>query len=199
MERNSSVLGMVLGDDNPLRDSIDQTIIDALRNDDLVNAHYRARLLAERGDANAQVLLGALLQDGSGTASDYSEAVKWYQSASEQGHPVAQVLLANRYQRGEGVRKDPDKTWALYQSAADQNYAEAYYGLTSLHYFVSKPRNLIEAYKWAKLAAAHLKGLGHKHLMISMIELFEQEMTSEEIAEAKRLISEWKPKIGVTT
>lgn len=197
MERNSSVLGMVLGDDNPQRDCIDQTIIEAIENDDLVTAHCRARLLAEHGDANAQVLLGALFQDGCGTASSYSEAVKWYKSASEQGHPVAQVLLANRYQWGEGVRKDPNKTWELYQIAADQNYAEAFYGLATLHYFVSGPKNLIEAYKWAKLAAAHLKGLGHKHLVISMIGLCEQEMTADEIAEAKRLISEWIPEMEV--
>jgi TPR repeat protein len=178
---NTSVLGMVLGDDNPLRDSIDQTTIKALVSDDLVTANCRMRLLAERGDANAQVLLGALIQDGCGTTTDGNEAAKWYQSASEQGHPVAQVLLANRYRDGEGVPKDPEKMWVLYQRAADQRYAEAYYGLAVMHFFTSQPE-LIEAYKWAKLAAAHLKNPGHKDLMISMIGWLEEEMTIEQTA-----------------
>lgn len=184
-------LAMLFSDDNPLRDSIDQIISEALMNDDYVTAHHRARLLAERGDANAQVLLAALFQLGWGTATDYGEAVKWYRNASEQGHPVAQVLLANRYRDGEGVFKDLEQMRALYHKAAKQNYATAYYALAAMCYF-SSPPNLVEAYKWARLASTHLKTPGHKDLMAWMIESLEKDMASEEIIEAERLINDWK-------
>jgi TPR repeat protein len=127
MEGTSSVLGIVLCNDNPLQHSIDQTISEALMKEDYVTVHRRARLLAESGDANAQVLLGALFQEGWGTAKDLGEAVQWYRNASEQGHPVAQCLLANRYRDGEGgLCKDLEQTRALYLKAAKQNYATAF-------------------------------------------------------------------------
>ena len=194
MERigRSNALDILLSDDNPLRDSIDQTISEALMNGDCVTPHHRARLLAESGDANAQVLLGALFQDGRGTATDYGEAVKWYRDASEQGHPVAQLLLANRYRDGEGVCKDLEQTRALYHKAARQNYATAYYALAAMCYFGSSSPNRVEAYKWAKLASTHLKTSGHKTLMVQMIEWLKKDMASEEIAEADHLINEWK-------
>jgi TPR repeat protein len=192
MEGTSGVLGMLFSDDNPLRDSIDQTISEALMNDDYVSAHRRARLLAESGNANAQVLLGALFQDGCGTDVDYGEAVKWYRNASEQGHPVAQVLLANRYRDGEGICKDLEQTRALYLKAAEQNYATAYYALAAMCYFGSSRPNLVETYKWAKLASTRLKTSGHKALMVQLIEGLEKDMASEEIAEAGHLINEWK-------
>ena len=192
MAGESIVVGLVLCDDNPLRDKLDETIIEAYGNGDCVTAHRRSRLLAEQGDASAQVFLGALFQDGWGTARDYDEAVKWYRTASEQGHPVAQLLLANRYRDGQGVCEDREKSLELYHRAANQNYATAQYALAATFHFTS-PEKCIEAYKWAKLAAARLKVPGHKDLMVSMIEWLEEDMASEELAEAKRLISEWKP------
>jgi hypothetical protein len=194
MAGESCVVGLVLCDDNPLRDRLDETIIEAYGNGDYVVTHRRSRFLAEQGDASAQVFLGALFQDGWGTARDYNEAVRWYRSASELGHPVAQLLLANRYQFGEGgLRKDYDKAWELFYKAADQNYATAYYALAAMSYLSSR-ENYIEAYKWAMLAAARLKQSGHKDFMVSMIESLESDLSSEEIAEAERMISEWKPK-----
>ncbi len=192
MEVKTCVRGIVLSEDNPLRDSIDEAITKAVWNDDFITAHRNARLLAEQGDANAQVLLGALFQDGWGTAKDHDVAVTWYRRATEQGHPVAQVLLANRYRDGEGVCEDREKMLELYHTAANQDYATAQYALAAMYYFTSPPKR-IRAYKWAKLAAARLKVAPHKDLMVSIIGWLEEDMAPEDLAEAERLISEWKP------
>ncbi len=185
---------LVLGEDNPLRDKLDTSIIEAFENCDCETTYRKARLLAEQGDAGAQVFLGTLFQDGWGIpVSDYDEAVKWYQRASDQGHPVAQLLLANRYRDGHGeLCEDLDKMLELYYKSANQNYAEAYYALAA-NFCFSSEKNHIEAYKWAKLAAAHLKLTGHKELMEWVIESLENLLSSAELAEAERLISEWKP------
>ena len=192
MQGQSGARFMVLCNDNPALDKIDCDIVEAIYNEDYVGAHCKLILLAEEGDANAQVLLGALFQDGWGAKKNYDEAVKWYRSSSEQGHPVAQILLANRYRDGEGVREDPDKMLELYYEAANQNYGTAQYGLAGMCYYTHPPK-LIEAYKWAKLAGARLKTSGHKALMLAIVESLEEDLTSEELAEAERLISEWKP------
>lgn len=48
---------------------------------------------AKAGDANAQNLLGALYQTGSGVGRDLPEAARWYSKAVDQGHPAAQANL----------------------------------------------------------------------------------------------------------
>ena len=187
-------LSIVLCEDNPLRDSIDIAIREAVWKNNDGAAHRMLRGPAEQGDADAQVLLGALFDDGCGTAENHKEAVRLYRKASDQGHPVAQLLLANRYRDGEGVAKSQEKMLELYYKAANQGYATAQYALVAIFYFGSDQPERVEAYKWAKLAALSLKLDPHRTLMESTIEQLEEIMTPEELAEAERLISEWKPK-----
>lgn len=54
-------------------------------------------LQAKAGDANAQNLVGALYQTGSGVGRNLAEAAHWYSMAVEQGHPAAQVNLGALY------------------------------------------------------------------------------------------------------
>ncbi|MGC1095551.1 MAG: SEL1-like repeat protein [Pseudolabrys sp.] len=46
-------------------------------------------LLAERGNAQAQAILGFIYEHGRGVPQDYAAAVRWYVSAAEQGYPTA--------------------------------------------------------------------------------------------------------------
>jgi len=41
--------------------------------------------LAERGDAEAQDILGNMYYNGQGVPQDYKEAARWYRKAAEQG------------------------------------------------------------------------------------------------------------------
>ena len=68
------------------------------------------RLLAEQGDAKAQLSLGSMYDDGKGIPQNHTEAVQWYRRAAEQGNVTAQGLLGFMYYFGTVV---------------PQNYAEA--------------------------------------------------------------------------
>ena len=64
------------------------------------------RLLAEQGDAAAQVMLGAMYGRGRSVPQDYAEAVKWYRLAAEQGSASGQYGLGLCYLAGNGVPQD---------------------------------------------------------------------------------------------
>ncbi len=51
------------------------------------------RVLAEQGDAAAQVALGVRYFDGEGVPQDDAEAVRWYRLAADQGDAFAQFTL----------------------------------------------------------------------------------------------------------
>jgi len=44
------------------------------------------RLAADQGNADAQLFLGGMYNEGQGVLQDYKEAVKWYRLAAEQGN-----------------------------------------------------------------------------------------------------------------
>ena len=69
--------------------------------------------LAERGDAEAQALLGKMYEEGVGVKQDNVKAVKWYRRAAEQGNAKAQSMLGAAYLFGEGVQvnKSLAKEW----------------------------------------------------------------------------------------
>ena len=69
-----------------------------------------AKLLAEQGDAEAQLNLGIRCANGEGVSEDDVEAVKWYRLAAKQGLARGQSYLGIIYGNGDGV---------------PENYAEA--------------------------------------------------------------------------
>ena len=83
---------------------------------------------AERGsgDASAQCRLGEMYYHGTGVRQDMTEAVRFYQLATDQGNAVAQCNLGRITRRGEaGLKKDDEVAAQLYRRAADQGYAQA--------------------------------------------------------------------------
>ncbi len=77
------------------------------------------RLMAERGNAAAQVNLGAMLEAGDGVDRDSAAAVKWYRAAARQGLADAQTRLGLMYARGEGVPQDEVEALAWFILAAN--------------------------------------------------------------------------------
>ena len=59
--------------------------------------------LAQRGDAQAQAILGFMYANGRGVPQSYDAAVDWYLQAAEQGDPTGQYLLGLMYDKGFGV------------------------------------------------------------------------------------------------
>jgi len=114
----------------------------------------KVKVLAERGDANAQYSLGVCYAKGDGVAKDYVEAVKWCRKAAEQNLALAQFNLGFSYENGDGVAKDWVEAVKWYRKAAEQNLANAQFCLGSCYaYGVGVVKDEIGAVKWYRKAA----------------------------------------------
>lgn len=65
-------------------------------------------LKAERGDAEAQNLIGYMLYFGEGVERDRANAQFWFERAAVQAHHGAQLNLAVMLYTGAGAPRDPD-------------------------------------------------------------------------------------------
>lgn len=67
---------------------------------------YRLQAMAQRGDAEAQYLLGLRYDRGGFSMPDYVEALSWYRRAAAQNHRDAAFALGLMYLRAEGVQQN---------------------------------------------------------------------------------------------
>jgi TPR repeat protein len=81
--------------------------------------------LAEKGNAEAQLKLAQMYQEGKGVAQNLQEAFKWCRKAAEQGLAQAQLLLGQMYETGKGVAKDGKEAMKWFQKAAEQGLEAA--------------------------------------------------------------------------
>jgi TPR repeat protein len=125
--------------------------------------------LAESGDRQAQVEVGIMYADGSGTGKDKRKAVIWYEKSAAQSHTGAQFNLGECYFVGEGVLQDYAEAAKWYQKSADAGESLAQYKLGSL-YFNGQgvPKNHVQALKLYRKAAiiGHHKGAEDKLISI---------------------------------
>ena len=78
------------------------------------------RALADRGDAEAQVLLGWMYAFGQGVRQEDSEAVRRFRFAADQGDTYRQNCLGRIYQDGYGVAQDYVEAHLYFNLAAAQ-------------------------------------------------------------------------------
>jgi len=61
---------------------------------------------AQKGNAKAQLNMGALYAEGNGVEKNDIEAVEWYRKAAKDGYDKALYNLALMYKDGRGVPRD---------------------------------------------------------------------------------------------
>jgi TPR repeat protein len=167
-----------------------QAGMDANNREDYATALREWRPLAEKGDALAQYNLGVLYRKGRGVTQDDVQARKWYDKAAVQGHAKAQYNLGTLYFNGEGVPKDYKQALRWFHLAADQGEAVAQTKIAIMYEDAQGvPHDLVQAYKWYSLAITS----GDKPATLLRNTLADH-MTEAQIAEAKKLAQEWKPK-----
>jgi hypothetical protein len=156
-----------------------------------------ARPLATEGDARAQLTLGLLYYHGNGVPQDPDAALKWFRRAADQNNPTAQFHLGVMFSKGEGVPQDNAEAANWFRRAADLGDAPAQYNL-GLFYAkgVAGEPNNVSAHMWFNLAAAHFPAsdIEGRGAAVRNRDLVAKKMTPEEIAEAQKLASQWKPK-----
>lgn len=145
------------------------------------------RLAADQSNAPAQLALGELYEVGQGVPRDEAEAAKLYRAAAEQGNPAAQYSLAVLYVSGNGVRANPAEALKWYQAAAKQGDALAQYSL-GMRFLEGRggKADPVQAYQWLSLAAD--QGVADA---VNARDSLKGRLTSEQLAEAKKLISEF--------
>ena len=94
--------------------------LEAYARGDYGNALLEWWPLAIQGNADAQLYLGVMYQNGSGSPQDFAEAAKWYRLAADQGNAKAQFNLGFMYDNGYGVPQDYVQAHMWWNLAASQ-------------------------------------------------------------------------------
>jgi hypothetical protein len=92
------------------------------------------RMLAGRGDADAQWQMGVRYHNGEDVPQDDAQAVQWFLRAAEQGHVTAQATLGAYYWAGRGVPPNLSRAYfwsAIALAQGDDNSKSRLEGLAS--------------------------------------------------------------------
>ncbi|MCY3680330.1 MAG: tetratricopeptide repeat protein [Gemmatimonadetes bacterium] len=92
-----------------------------------ISARKKLYPFAEQGNADAQHIIGLIMQD---IDQDFLEAVKWFKCAADQGHSHAQFDLGMIYRFGLGVPRDEKEAVKWFKRAADQSHVHARHELS---------------------------------------------------------------------
>jgi TPR repeat protein len=148
------------------------------------------RPLAEGGDTAAQVLVGHMYFGGLGVVQDSKEAERWYRLAADKGNPDGEVNLGSLYYNGVSVAENRPEAARLYRLAAEKGDAAGQYNLGIMYRGgLGIEQDLVQAYYWSALA----EGQGRPGAKVEK-ELAAKEMTPEQIAEAEKKVSNFRPR-----
>jgi TPR repeat protein len=154
------------------------------------------QLLADQGDAQAQLSLGLRYGNAAGDKQDYLQAARWYRKAADQDCPLAQFNLGVMFARGQGVAPDPVTSADWLRKAAEGGDPGGQHELGLLCYRASldarrvdREESRLEAYKWLHLATEQ----GYKNAS-TVWELVTMSMTRADIAEGNRRSAAFVPR-----
>lgn len=131
----------------------------------------RLTFLANKGEAEAELIVGLRYLEGNGVAANATEAGRWLERAAVQGNPIAQNALGALYQNGRGVKIDQAEAMHWYESAAIQGNRHAMSNLAVLYAGGGGgPKNFAEASRWFQRSAS----LGYVDAQFNLAVLFER-------------------------
>ena len=155
----------------------------------VAEAHRWFRESAEKGYAKSQYNLAVMYYLGQGVAKDHAEAALWFRKAAYQGLADAQYNLGVLHYQGTGVKQDYAEAFRLYSRSAEKGYGLAQYNLGLMYLQgVGVPRDQVKAYMWLGLASGCQIPDAVKNR-----DYLDKTMTPEQLAQAKRLMGDWKP------
>lgn len=179
-----------------------------------VKAAFKSMQDAARLDyAPAEVALGLLYLEGTGTAVDSGKAAEWFDRAAAQGNPQGDYELARLYATGNGVKmnqpeapeaqyaagmllekgdgapQDAAQAFKWYHKSAEQGFSPAQYRLANAYWDgIGGKQDKVKALGWALIASSH----GEK-LAAAAVQDYRAAMTPEEIEAAERGAGKFKP------
>jgi uncharacterized protein len=120
----------------------------------------------------------------------------WYRKAADQGYASAQSNLGLLYERGQGVRQSDAEAVKWYTLAANQGKVGSQYSLGRMYAKgkVGGKQELVQAYKWLKLAAAGFpESSAYRSHALKNLALAASQMTLAQLAEAENFVGAWQP------
>ncbi len=135
-------------------------------------SNERLQVLAESGDAEAQLPVAKMYAFGEEVPKNDKTAVKWYAKAAKQGDAKAQHNIGVMYAKGKGVLTDIGKAYVWFDLAAYNDYergaeAKNIAGKQMTDEQIRKVQHLskacIEALKWYQKSANH--GFAKAHVI----------------------------------
>ncbi len=161
----------------------------AFEKGDYTTALKKLMPLAEKGNAEAQSLVGLMYDLGKGLPRDTGQALRWYRAAADQGNAAGEFHLGTIYLNGAGVARDTIQGLKWLTLAADQGMADASL-ILGMAYMNLKdvPHDFVKADMWLRVAAARGDPLapGQRARL-------ETHMTRAQIAHAESLAAAWRP------
>jgi TPR repeat protein len=130
----------------------------------------------------------------------YATALRLARPLAAEGDALAQSVLGLLYRRGlGGVPQDKAEAVKWFRRAADQGDAQAQYNL-GLSYAKGEAveQDDVSAHMWFNLAAAHFPVSDNINRIAARKDrdLVAEKMTPDQIAEAEKFASEWRPKLN---
>jgi TPR repeat protein len=125
-------------------------------------------------------------RSGGAAGGDAARAADLFRQAAQQGYVEAQVELARIYHEGDGVEQDFAEMAKWYAEAAKQgNVGAQPYIADAYAYGHGVTRDFVQAYAWYEIASRYWGALvgPAKKLIV-------EQMTTDQMAEAKRLVEE---------
>ena len=147
--------------------------------------------------APAEAWIGTLYLTGQGVHQNYAQALTWLRKAADQGLAAADVSIGFISYDGIGVPEDYALSLAWFRKAAEKGDSEAQYRVGLMYqYGQGVVKDYVQAHLWYDLAVSHLSAEqdGMRDMAMALRHHIEGEMTPGQIAEARKLASEWKPK-----
>jgi TonB family protein len=146
---------------------------------------------AENGNDTLQYELAKAYQEGRWIPKSKEEALKWYRRAADQGNINAQSDLGKAYQEGRIFEKNEGEALFWHRKAAEQGNLDSQFAVGSMYLKgQGTPPDYIQAYMWLDLCSVGSVDKPNKEAAEIRDSLAEK-MTSEQIAEARRLANEW--------
>lgn len=147
---------------------------------------------AEEGLAYPQFEMGFMYLNGLGVKRDDSEAIKWFRKVAERGRRGTHLRLVSVDRANDGMQAIFGDALKRYQETAKEKLTFSQLGLATMYeQGQGVPQDSIQALMWLNIALSEYSGEGREVALRHRNSLTES-MTSEQIAEAQRLASQYK-------
>ncbi len=128
-----------------------------------------------------------------GDTSEVSDYIAEVKKKAEQGHKAAQYNLALMYFLGEVIPLDYKEAFRWFRASAVQGNSSAQGSLGAMYRKgLGLPQDYIQAFMWYDLAVAKSELDQERRVWARNRDSLAKKMTSEQVAEAQRLASEWE-------